>query len=115
MKTKESIQNEISALQSKGANKSLFTPSEYKALGRRVEFLRTVLNYLQSEPRMEFIEKQKADLENKLKLIDDGFKKFIDFRPKDNKDTKQVISEYESQMGVKHIKSQLKTLNYILN
>lgn len=114
MKTKQEVSKEISELEAKGANKKLFKPSEYTALCSRVAFLRSVSNYLESEPRQEFVEKQLQDLQNKVKLIGEGFQEFLDCRPKDNKDNKQIKAEYNSQMGLNHINKQIKILNYIL-
>jgi len=109
MKTKSEVQAEITDLEDKGKNKNLFKESEYKALCKRVDFLRTVSFYLESEPRVEFVEKQLSGLQKKKKLIEDGFAEFLKFRPRYNKENSQIKAEYNTQMGMRLILQQIKT------
>ena len=111
MKTVESVTQEINE-----ALKSITKDSgktEVDAVKRDVVFLRQCKRYLESSPRKEFIESQKAEIERRISLIPTHFEAWK---------TGRVLSKYNdpyksycTEMNLSGLKSQLKTLDYLLS
>lgn len=82
-------------------------------LTNEVVYLRKVVLHLETGPTKEFIENEVNRLENRLRKIEEHY-----ISPSGRLSTKQ-LSEYrkgfEKQWGIDKIKTQLKTLNFILN
>lgn len=90
--------------------------SKYKTFGTRTDFLRTVLKYLESEPRKEFVEKQLSDMKKKDKYIDDNLSVFLKNLPYD--DVRPIPEKKEEWYRLNNrtaVRLQLKTLNYLLS
>lgn len=114
MKTIPELKKEISDLEEKGKSKSLFTPNEYKKMGKECEFLRSCLLYLETNPREDFLKSSLNSLLEKKQKIKDGFVEYQKYRPYDGKNESGQKAEYNSLMQVTTLYSQIRTLQYIL-
>jgi len=127
MKTLQEITTEITELEKYG--KEIYSDKRtaigadvkklerlYKSTGTRLSFLKIVQKYLLSEPRQEFVQKQMNDLLRRKKLIEDGFESWVNLQPKNtSKVDAEWQAEYYALNDMKTIKSQIKTLTFILN
>jgi len=110
MKTIKEIDLEIAELV-KSAEKE-----EYKKrlrISSKVAFLRQCKLYLESDPRLEFIQQQKDETLKKMKSIESNFDAWKVGRCLST--YKDTYAAYLSQMGMDNLKSQLRTLNYLLD
>lgn len=118
MLTTKTIQNEIDDLLAKGdvmRSNNQTDDKDYRAMQRRIKFLKSCLFYLQENPREEFMKEQLEKLRKKLYRIMNGYNEWYKYRQKDdNKSLTQLQSEYNSQMGTSHINNQIKTIEFIL-
>ena len=111
MKTVESVTQEIN-----DTLKSITKDSgkaEVDAVKRDVAFLRQCKRYLESSPRKEFIEAQKAEIERRIELIPTHYEawKFGKVLTKYN----DPYKAYQTEMNYSGLKTQLKTLDYLLS
>ena len=93
-------------------NSSGLKKGQKTAMKNRYNFLRTCKLYLEAEPTVDFLKSEKARLNNKIKLINEGH---IDNEKIDLRDQKKERKEYDKIMGTAKFKIQLKTLNFLLN
>lgn len=110
MKTLEEVKKQITDLreEAKGLGKK-----EAKKICKRLGLLYSVQLYLETSPTQQFIEKQKDNLEYKVKVINDGFSTWRNNNPKDS-NVNNPKSKYNSYMGLRQVREQLATINYIL-
>lgn len=113
MKNIEQVKKEIAELQKEG--EELRGTKMYKRIEKKVGALYKCQLYLESNPTQEFIEKQKADLKKRLKIIAAGLSVWLRENPQEGNSTKNPKSKYNTLMGVKTIKQQLATLEYLLS
>jgi hypothetical protein len=71
-----------------------------KRLGKRVTFLTKVQYYLETNPRIETIERMKEEVRVKLKRIDEGFQTWKDNTPRPDQG-KNPINKYRTEMGIR--------------
>ncbi len=109
IKTSE-IKQEIKEVEKELANESGGKPSIINRLKKRLQFLATCKNYIESKPTEEFVKKEVTRLENKINLLTAGFIKPENI---DNKTLAKIKSEYDSEMGIKKLRNQLRTLRYL--
>ena len=108
LKTITTIKKEIKELLALDRNREPLIV--LKKAKKRIQFLNVCLNYLESQPKNEFLEKEKKRLENRLNLIDKGFEHWaITASVKDPK------KEYAKLMDVKTVKEHLKTIRFLIN
>jgi len=113
MKTLESIKSEI-AIDRKQAEKEDLTKREAKQIEKRIKKLYACQLYLETDPTETFIQKQKADVSKKIKIINDGFSDWLKNNAKESDGCKNPKSKYQTYMGLKNLKAQYLTLSYLL-
>jgi len=112
MKTLESIKNELAMLRKEAEGQ--LSKRESKALEKRIKGLYACQLYLETMPTQEFIEKQKTDVSKKIKSISAGFDKWLSSNPSESDNIKNPKSKYNTLMGLKNMKAQLVTINFLL-
>lgn len=76
-------------------------------------FLQQVKYYLETRPSEEFLKSEILRLENKLDIINNNYKAWLNADPK-NKQHEKPLTVYAKEMDVKKIKDQIETIGYIL-
>lgn len=112
MKTLESIKAELGVAR-KLAEKQL-SKSEEKRLDKELKMLYQCQLYLETEPTKTFLEKQKTEVTRKIKIVNEGFDVWMRNNQKECDGVKNPKSKYYSLMGMKTLKLQLNTLNFLL-
>ena len=112
MKTIDDINTELDRL--RDDTKNLHSKREREKIAKKCSVLYLCKLYLETNPTLKFIEKQKAEVKRKLDFIDEGFNQWAGSNPKEA-NVNNPKSKYNSLMGVKVLKAQLKTLNYLLS
>ena len=111
MKTDTDIKQEIAALE-----KEFFPMAKgarlRKKAEKRVLFLRKCAAYLESGPKEEFIQKSIGDLRLRLISISEQYKVWKEAGNGAGKANPYTV--YKREMGVKKIKDQIATLNFLL-
>jgi hypothetical protein len=117
MRTLLEVKTEIAALLeecgvSDGANGSTvvtasITKNKLARNKNRIEFLRIVEKYLEDAPDELYLGREIARLENRITKIVDSFD------PTEYKDPTEPRKEYEKEMGIPHLRLQLRTLRFI--
>ena len=78
----------------------------------RIEFLKTVKMYIQSEPTEAFCKKELDRLESRVTKLQGDYPVLKNC---DRKTQTAKIKEYEKELGIPALKLQIKTLRFILN
>lgn len=112
MKTIDEIDSELDKLRDEAKNEDSKRLKE--KIAKKCTLLYLCKLYLETTPTLTFIEKQKAEVKRKLDFIDEGFDQWAGSNPKEA-NVNNPKSKYNSLMGVKVLKAQLKTLNYLLS
>ena len=108
MITPETIEKEITELLA--TDIADLKKVQIKRIGNRIQFLRTVLAYLKSNPSEEFLKKETVRIRTRLEKINQGASCFI---PPSNIKIEKAKAFYEKEYGVKSLKTQLATLRFI--
>jgi len=111
MKTVKEITKKIDELIRSINKDSLDT--EVKAVKKRVVFLREVYNYLDTNPREEFVRLQKEEVQRRIELLPTHFEGWKTGRVLTK--YKDPYASYCSEMGLQTMNEQIKTLNFILS
>ena len=85
-----------------------------KRLGKRVTFLTKVQYYLETNPRIETVERMKEEVRVKLKRIDEGFLSWKEITPRPDQG-ENPVNKYRTEMGYKALKEQGLTIKYLLS
>lgn len=119
MKTKQQIIETIDLL-IKEASSQESSERDRKSALKKLSFNRTVLAYLDTQPLESFLEQERDRLENLIDKIEEswadhynGYKAFYDNLPKATITAKK--KEFLKDLDLAEIKSQLKTIVYILS
>lgn len=112
MKNIKEIQTEIKEVDATKRNNC--TETQWKRLGNRRKFLNACIFYLETNPNIDFINKENARLEKKLALIDDGYEMWYNSDSSHEK-LPNPKTAYEIEMKVKDFREQLRTLRFILS
>ena len=118
MKTIEQVKTEITRTIKEANQLQELNPvgnkRTIKRLGKRVTFLTKVQYYLETNPRIETMERMKEEVRVKLKQIDEGFLAWKEVtQPSDR--GKNPINKYRTEMGYKALKEQGLTIKYLLS
>jgi len=113
MKTAKFLQNEVAKLFAQ-CHDPLTEDKEVKKLKKRITFLKTCMYYMQTEPSMEFLEKEKDRLNNRINMFMETYVP-LDSTKYMKKDLSAHKKGFEKEMGIPKIKSQLVTINFLLN
>lgn len=87
---------------------------ETKRINKRLEFIKTIEMYLQTNPTEEFVQKEFDRLTNRLRAIREKEPKY----PENEAYVpywKQQVAAYNKTMGVSDVQMKLSTLKYLLN
>lgn len=85
------------------------TGSAYKKHKPTLVFYRLCINYLSTNPSLEYLEKEYSRLSNRLKLIINGEPLRLD-----NPYQKKIVANYHKESNTASIKSQVKALKFLL-
>lgn len=117
MRTLLEVKTEIAALLEEccvvpGSNGSTrvttsITKAKLSRNKNRIEFLRIVEKHLEDAPDELYLGREIARLENRINKIIEGFD------PTQYKDPTQPRKDYEKEMGIPHLRLQLRTLRFI--
>lgn len=90
--------------------------SQKDKMKRRYLLLELVKKYLETEPNEDFVKKEKARLAKRISLINDGFGAWLAFgyNKQKGEDYKQQRAAYDKEQDTKHLKDQLKAIEFIL-
>jgi len=116
MKQVIKIKSEMTDLQVEISTGKDLKRAQIKRLKTRYQFLQLCVSYLQTEPSVDYIKKEKERLQNKINLINAGYfpdKRLIEagLRREEQKEHKQ----YNKIMSLDKFKAQLKAINYLLS
>jgi len=115
MKSAIEIKNEMTSLQSELCTKGL-NKTEISKIKKRFEFLKICKAYVETEPTHDFLHREKERLQNKIKLINAGYKpdkRLIDMGFK--KEEQRDHLDYNKIMGLPKFKEQLRSINFMLS
>lgn len=85
---------------------------EEKKAKKKIQFLRTILLYLENNPSEQFVEKQLADTKKHIKHIDENY---THWTPPPGKVIKNHKNIYHSENGYNKLLNQRRNLLYILS
>lgn len=112
MRTIEAIRKEIQEEEKFAATPNA-TKRQMEKSAKRIENLRACILYLETNPTEQFMNKQLTQLKKNVDVINSGFGAWRRNNPKDA-EVSNPKSKYETMMGMKTIKAQIKNLNYLL-
>jgi len=118
MKNKESIQAEINLLieQYKPSKHADFPKRVMNAARKKIALLAKCVQYLETNPRIEFMEEQLRLSEKKLEIISRDFNVWFLNNPKGQAAGKvKAIKIFEKEMDKKGVVNHIKTLKYLLS
>lgn len=112
MKSTEQIQNEIDELRVQiGAAK---TDRQNKKISDKIAELKGLKLYIESKPSETFIKSEIERIEKSIERVIDPENFKIWRRSQDHSDQAKLKTQYNKELGLSTLKSQLKTLNYLL-
>lgn len=109
MKAIEYLQDELTELLN--TNQDDFTKPQLNRIKKRIQFVRTCVMYLESNPSEDFLNKEASRLKARIGLIADSFKDYS--RPAGVRGS--IRKYYDKEMGVPLLNIQLRTIKFILN
>lgn len=116
MKSIKQLQQEMANIQVQiSTEDDLSTPAINK-LKKRYSFLKLCIMYLEEKPTIEFLDKEKDRLTNRVNLINAGYepdKRLIASGLK--KEEQAEHSDYNKLMGMPKLKEQLKSISFLLS
>ncbi len=119
MKNKHDIQNEIDFLiKEYGPNRkeASYSMKIINAARKKIALLTKCVQYIETNPREEFIHKQLALSNKRLEIISRDFNQWFLNSPKGQAVGRvKAIKIFEKEMDKKGVVLQIKTLNYILS
>lgn len=127
MKTIEFFKTEIPNLVSQmerlqiGINKSKtdketsLLRKQKKTMKKRLEFLTFCRNYIETNPSPDFVKKESERLTNRINMFMKNYEPPKNAETMFLKDVKAHKKAFEKEMGIPKIKTQLTTLNFLLN
>lgn len=88
---------------------------EKKSIQKRIEFLKFCRNYIETEPKEEFVQAESKRLTNRINMFMENYslpKSAENWLSKDRAAHKKA---FEKEMGIPKIRTQLTTINFLLN
>ena len=111
MRTIEDIKSEIQEITTSTGTYHL-NKREINRLVKRIEFLNKVIRYLETNPSIEFLGKERLRLQNYLKKANEGFNNWASLNK--HSSPSKLKAAFKSELGLNKIATQIKTLEYIL-
>ncbi len=115
MRTAVSIKAEMDSIQVSLSTGRGLTKQFIAKEKKRHSFLKLCKAYLEGDPAHEFIAKEKKRIQERIKLIDAGYKpnqRLIDAELV--KEERKEHADYNKIMGMQKCKDQLKAINFLL-
>jgi predicted RNase H-like nuclease (RuvC/YqgF family) len=110
MKSLKQLKDELSQLEKDGQVK--MKPAEKKRLETQIRFVKMCIAYIESKPDPEYLNKEIERLKNRIEKIHSGFHSYHEPHSKYYKEAKK---DYLKEMNISKVRSQIKTLSYLLN
>jgi len=79
----------------------------------RIDFLKTIILYLETNPKEEFLQSEKLKLEKQIDNIDANFNAWI-LSDSSRKHLEKPLKTFHKEMKIEDVKKRLKTINYLL-
>ena len=113
MRTKREVFKEIETVINE--SKSIQDCRYKRNIQKRVEFLRQMQFYLETNPTIDFLQKQYDKLSNKIDCIDKEYFDNYEWASKlDVITRRKTRNTFDEMYDVKKIKNQMKSLKYLL-
>jgi predicted nuclease with TOPRIM domain len=107
MKKLKDIKTEMELLMAtNGGNES-----SINAARKRLQFLSVCKNYLETKPTEDFLLQEKERIKKRISLLEEWFPAYKGI----STDQRKWRAEYNKETGVGTLKTQLKTINFLLN
>src|ERR1700721_1062937 len=104
------VTGEISALR-RDLYRAAATKYEKNKIKKKIQFLTTIVRYLETFPSEEFIKTEISRLNKRVSMVKDQFKDYV--RSKYFEKEKDKLKAYLKECGVPKLKLQLKALRFI--
>ena len=114
MKNYDDVSREINIIIKEAKKRGELSTKKRNDLTKRLDFLKTILLYLNTNPSEELINKEIAKLNKKLEILELRYTTWISENP-EARGLKNPRPAFDTAFEIPRIKNQLKTLNYILS
>lgn len=120
MKKLSEVDSEINLLRSEvsmiGNTVTKSEAAKRKRVNKKIDELKHLRLYLQTNPTPQSLNKHLEHLEARRGRIKDesNFQKWLIANPGSSNDVKKARTQYHKELELKHINSQIKTINYLL-
>lgn len=91
--------------------KNIVDKRRLKAVKSRLSLVRLLKNYLESNPRPEYIEQAIKDLSTKIDILED---RYSPWRRNRNISARNPKAVYYAEVGMANLKKQLRTMKYLI-
>ncbi len=121
MKTIKAIQSEIDSIDNlifenaKLPEERQFSEKKYKSLNKKQSTLRTILEYLKTNPSEEFLKNDADRLMKLIKSKEDYYPTWLKSVEASRIEVDKQKSHYEGLFNLKHYRTLLKTTKYLLS
>lgn len=116
MKSIKQIQDEMNSIQVEISTGKDLSDTMINRLKKRYSFMVMCKMYLESNPTVEFLDKEKDRLSNRVNLINAGYEpnqRLIEANLR--KEEQAEHNDYNKIMGLKLVKDQLQSIKFILS
>jgi hypothetical protein len=103
------VNTEIAVLVEECTSGSGLKPAQISRKKNRIEYLKTIKAYLETGPKITYIDLEIEKLENRIALLSNSFDR------SQYKDPKEAFKKYEKEMGIPELRKQVRTLRFIKN
>ncbi len=101
------VNTEIATLIEECTTGSKLKPAQISRRKNRIEYLKTIKAYLETGPKLEYIDLEIDRIENRIALLSNSFDR------SQYKDPKEAFKKYEKEMGIPDLRTKLRTLRFI--
>lgn len=110
-KIKALIKDNLAELEVPGV---VITKRAQNAIIRKDKFLKEILMYLETNPKLEFLNKEKERLSTLIIAKESQFERWSKNICDKSLEVSKRKSTFDRELGIKNLKNQLKTINFIL-
>ncbi len=86
----------------------------YKSLAKKNKFLQEIIMYLETNPRAEFLEFEKRRITSIISAKESQYEYWSKNICDKSLEVTKRKSTFDRELGIKNLKNQLKTINFIL-
>jgi|SRR6478736_383541 len=101
------VNTEIATLIEECTTGSALKPAQISRRKNRIEYLKTIKSYLETNPNLDYIDLQIDKIENRIALLSNSFDR------SQYKDPHEAFKKYEKEMGIPELRKQVRTLRFI--